>query len=223
MQSQAGDDLIERIRTHSTDDDVVGPAANDLLDELYAGYPVENLLRLLHSADNNAVRTGAWLLSELGDLAIPLMDEVSALLAHPLRQVRFFAIDVVLENGDGQDGPEIAQVLTLSRDPDDGVRWKVLGFLAAASPEQLAVGAVWLEDVQLKGLTEWLVRLEAKEFDPRDIGARLEDDDRVVRLFAAAAAARVSDAEHTNLLAHAAAVGDEEIRSFAQARLDEFQ
>ncbi|MFF5205019.1 hypothetical protein [Streptosporangium sp. NPDC000396] len=223
METQTGDDLIERIRTCSAEDNVVGPAANDLLSEFFAGYPVENLGRLLHSGDEKVVRTGAWLLSELGDLAVPLMGEVPALLAHPLRQVRFFTIEVVLVNGDAQDGPVLAQVLTLSRDPDAAVRWKVLGFLAAASPEQLAAGAEHLEDVQLKELTEWLVRLETEEFDPRDVVARLEGDDRVARLFAAAAAVRLSDEEDTNLLAHAATVEDEEIRSFALEQLDKFQ
>lgn len=32
MDTQPGDDLIERIRLHPDDDAVVGPAANDLLD-----------------------------------------------------------------------------------------------------------------------------------------------------------------------------------------------
>ncbi|GGO77898.1 hypothetical protein [Nonomuraea cavernae] len=218
MQTQAGDDLIGTILTHSADDDVLGPAANDLLDEFFTGYSVENLGRLLHSGDDKAVQTGAWLLSELGDLAGPLMAEVPELLAHPLPRVRFYTIDAVLMNGDAQDGPIIAQTLTLTRDPDEAVRWKVLGFLATASTEQLSAGAACLEDVQLKELTEWLVRLETEEFDPRDVLVRLEGNDRVARLFAAAAAAGDAD-----LLAHAATVEDEEVRSFAQGQLEHFQ
>ncbi|MGN9843088.1 hypothetical protein ACTMTI_33685 [Nonomuraea sp. H19] len=220
MQTQAGDDLIERIRAHSLDGVIVGPAANDLLSELYGGYPVENLVRLLHSGDDAAVRTGTWLLSELEDLAAPMMDEVPALLAHPFRQVRFYAIEVVLVNGDAQHGPTIARVMNLSTDYDAGVRWKVLGFLAAATTDQLAAGASNLEAGQVKELAEWLVRLDTEELDPRDVLARLEGPDPTARLFGAAAAARLSD-EDPSLLEHAATAEDEEIRSFAELRLSQ--
>ncbi|MEV2272752.1 hypothetical protein [Nonomuraea africana] len=215
MQTQAGDDLIERIRVHSADDAVVGPAANDLLSELFEGYPVENLGRLLHSGDDGAVRTGTWLLSELGDLAAPMMSDVPDLLAHPLRHVRYYAIEVVLVNGDVQHGPTIAQVMNMSGDPDSAVRWKVLEFLASATADQLVAGGAFLGAGQVRDLTEWLIRYEIEEPDPRDIVARLEGHDPVTRLFAAAAAARLSD-EDTSLLEHAATVADEEIRSFAE-------
>ncbi|GAA3211081.1 hypothetical protein [Nonomuraea helvata] len=222
MQTQAGDDLIERIRTHSADDDVVGPAANDLLSELYAGYPVENLGRLLHSGDDAAVGAGIWLLSELGERAAPMMDEIPALLAHPLRRVRYFAIEVVLLCADARHGSVIAQVMNLSRDFESAVRWKVLEFLAEATDDQLAAGAAALEPGQVKELAEWLIRLdEEEEPDPRDVVARLEGPDPLARLFAAAAAAHLSDEDDPNLLQHAATADDEEISSFARQRLEE--
>ncbi|WP_449063530.1 hypothetical protein [Planomonospora algeriensis] len=216
MRTQTGDDLMARIRAHSADDAVVGPAANELLSELFAGYPVENLGRLLRSGDDAAVRTGTWLLSELGELAAPMMGEVPALLAHPLREVRFFAVEVVLENGDGRHGPVIARVMNLSGDPEEAVRWKVLQFLAAASTGQLSAGAASLGTGRVREAAEWLVRqMETGEPDLRDIAARLEGPDRATRLFAAAAAVRLSD-EEPALLEHAATVEDEEIRSFAR-------
>jgi hypothetical protein len=222
MQTQTGDDLIERVLAHADDDDVLGPAANDLLEEVFAGYPVDNLRRLLRSDAEKVVRTGAWLLSELGELAAPLADELPALLASPLRQVRFFAVETVLNAGDA-DGPLAARALALVRDGDDAVRWKVLSFLAEAGTEQLAAGAEALEDAELKELAEWLVRLDTEEIDPREVVARLEGGDRTARMFAAAAAARLSDEEDTNLLAHAATAEDEEIRSFALEQLDDLQ
>ncbi|MED7929032.1 hypothetical protein SMD20_32620 [Nonomuraea sp. LP-02] len=222
MQTQTGDDLIARVLAHANDDDVLGPAANDLLEEVFAGYPVDNLRRLLRSDEEKVVRTAAWLLSELGELAAPLADELPALLASPLRQVRFFAVEAVLNAGD-TDGPLAARALALVRDGDDAVRWKVISFLAAAETEQLAAGAEALEDAELKELTEWLVRLDTEEVDPREVVARLEGGDRTARMFAAAAAARLSDEEDTNLLAHAATAEDEEIRSFALEQLDDLQ
>ncbi|WP_433435661.1 hypothetical protein [Nonomuraea sp. CA-141351] len=221
MQTQTGDDLIERIRTHPADDDIVGAAANDLLSELYAGYPVENLDRLLHSDDAVVVGVGAWLLSELVELAAPMMDEVPALLSSPIRSVRYDAIAVVLENADERHGPIIAQVMNLSRDPESGVRWKVLEFLTEASIEQLEAGASCLPPGQIKELAEWLILQDGEEPDPGGIIIRLEAGDPVTRLFAAAAAASLADEENTDLLEHAAMVEQEEIRSFAQERLSE--
>ncbi|MFI7129036.1 hypothetical protein ACIBQ1_25260 [Nonomuraea sp. NPDC050153] len=218
MQTQAGDDLIQRIRAHSHADDVVGPAANDLLSELYEGYPVGNLAGLLHSGDDSAVRTATWLLSELGELAAPMMDEIPALLAHPSAQVRFYAVEVVLVNGEARHGPTIAQVINLSTDYDTGVRWRVLGFLAAASTDQLVAGAANLAAGPVKELAEWLIRLDFEEPDPREVLARLEGPDPTARLFAAAAAGRLSE-EDTGLLEHAVNAEDEEIRTFAQSWL----
>ncbi|WP_345559674.1 hypothetical protein [Nonomuraea rosea] len=221
MQPQAGEDLIERILAHPADGDVVGPAANDLLSELYAGYPVENLTRLLHSGDDQLVPTATWLLSELGELAEPLIDEVPPLLSSPVRSVRYDAIGVVLDNADERHGPIIAQVMNLSRDPESGVRWKVLEFLAEASIEQLRAGASSLPPGQIKELAEWLILQDDEEPDAAGIVIRLEAGDPVTRLFAAAAAASLSDGENTSLLEHAALVEEEEIRSFAQERLSE--
>jgi hypothetical protein len=223
MQTRTGDDLIERILTHPADDDVMGPAANDLLSELYAGYPVENLGRLLHSDDEKVLGTGAWLLSELSELAAPMMDEVPALLSSPIRNVRYHATAVALENADERHGPVIAQVMNLSRDPESAVRWKVLEFLTEASLEQLEAGASCLPAGQVKELAEWLILQDGEEPDLAGIVIRLDAGDPVTRLFAAAAAASLSDEGDTNLLEHAAMAGEEEIRSFAQERLTELR
>ncbi|TMR98697.1 hypothetical protein [Nonomuraea basaltis] len=223
MQTQAGEDLIERILAHPADGDLVGSAANDLLSELYAGYPVEKLTRLLHSGDDRILPTATWLLSELAELAAPLMDEVPPLLSSPIRTVRYDAIAVVLEIADERHGPIIAQVMNLSRDPESAVRWKVLDFLSEASVDQLEAGASSLPSGQIKELTEWLILQDTEEPDLPGIVIRLEEGDPVTRLFAAAAAASLSDKEDTNLLEHAAMVEEEEIRSFAQQRLSELR
>ncbi|MFI9557200.1 hypothetical protein [Nonomuraea endophytica] len=223
METHAGDALIERIRTHAADDDIVGPAANDLLGELYAGYAVENLSRLLHSDDEAVVGTGAWLLAELAEFAAPMMEEIPALLSHRNRIVRYYATAVVLENADERHGPVIAQVIAQSQDPESAIRWKVLEFLTESSVEQLEAGASCLPPGQLRDLTEWLVLQEDEEPDTSGIITRLAASDPVTRLFAAAAATSLSDPDDMSLLEHAARAEDEEIRSFAGERLSELR
>jgi hypothetical protein len=219
MQTRTGDELIERIRAHSTDDAVVGPAANDLLDELYRGYPVENL-RVLLQGDEPSARTGAWLLSELGERAAPLLDDVAVLLAHRHRNVRFFAVDVVLENAGGDDGPLIARTINLITDPESAVRWKVLGFLADATTEQLMAGAAHLPPGRLADLARWLIGYDTGEPDRAEVAAGLSAPDPLTRLFAVAVAARLAE-EDTALLEQAAAAADEEVRTFARERLED--
>ena len=156
MQTQTGDDLMARILARPVDDQVRGQAANDLLNELFGGYPVENLRALLHSGDDDAVQTGAWLLSELGEQAAPLLEEVPTLLAHPRLQVRFFAVEFVLLAADERHAGIIAQALALSRASDSAIRWKVLHFLAMASTEQLMAGLSRLDDPEVGRLTAGL-------------------------------------------------------------------
>ncbi|MEV1238976.1 hypothetical protein AB0L53_42860 [Nonomuraea sp. NPDC052129] len=220
MQTQTGDDLIERIRTHPADDEIMGEAANDLLSELYAGYPVENLARLLHSGEEVVVGVASWLLSELAELAAPMMDELPALLSSPVRNTRYNAITVALASTDGRHGPILAQVINLSLDPDRAIRWKILEFLTEASIEQLEAGASCLPPGQLKELVEWLILQDEEESDRTGIVIRMEEGDPLTRLFAGAAAASLSHKDDTDLLAHAAMARDEAIRSFAQTRLE---
>ncbi|GAA2206671.1 hypothetical protein GCM10009850_021290 [Nonomuraea monospora] len=223
MPTQAGEELIDRILAHPGDGDLVGPAANDLLSELYAGFPVENLTRLLHSGDDRILPTATWLLSEIPGMAAPLIGEVPALLASPIRGVRYDAIEVVLENAGERDGPVIAQVIGLSHDPESAVRWKVLEFLTEASIEQLQAGAASLPPGQLKELTEWLILQDGEDPDLPGVVIRLEEGDPVTRMFATAAAASLSSEGDVNLLMHAVMVEEEEIRAFAQERLSELR
>lgn len=222
MQTQTGDDLMARILARPADDQVLGQAANDLLNELFGGYPVENLRALLHSGDDDAVQTGAWLLSELGEQAAPLLEEVPALLAHPRLQVRFFAVEFVLLAADERHAGIIAQALALSRASDSAIRWKVLHFLAMASTEQLMAGLSRLDDPEVGRLTAGLVASDTEDPDPGEIVAGMEGDDPVARLFAAAIAVRMAE-DDPALLFHAARVRDEEISSFAQWQLRRFQ
>ncbi|MEU1389588.1 MULTISPECIES: hypothetical protein [unclassified Nonomuraea] len=222
MQTQTGDDLMARILARPADDEARGQAANDLLNELFDGYPVENLRVLLRSGDDDAVQTGAWLLSELGEPAEPLLDEVPGLLAHPRAQVRFFAVEFVLLAADERHADVIAQTLALSRAADTAIRWKVLHFLAMASTEQLMAGLSRLADPEVGRLTAGLVASDTEDPDPGEVVAALEGDDPVARLFAAAIATRMAE-DDPALLRLAARVGDEEVGSFAQWQLMRLQ
>jgi hypothetical protein len=210
-----GDELVGLLRSPDLAADDADPMANELLKEFLGGYPLTHVTALLDSGVPRAVKAGAWICSELGQRAAPLMDEIGELLHHEMKYVRFFAIDAVLAAATPQDGPVVARAIELISDADGAVRWKALLLLARAPEEQLNAAVPHLKNEAQKGLTAWLVAGAA----PNDIRSRLQGRQPLVRLFAAAAAARTASQDPSSLVA-AAATEDDEVASFAREQLD---
>jgi len=178
---------VERISHGATDGD-----ANELLAEVYNGYPVTNLRQLLHSEEENAIKAGVWIASELGEIARPLLSEISRLLRHSLRYVRFCALDAVLLIAFATDGEVIAEAIRLLDDADEAVRWKTMHFLSKATPNQLRSSLPYTTDIRMAALVKWLLdATSARRLS--DVLAAIDDPERRKRFVAAAAAARMSD------------------------------
>jgi hypothetical protein len=218
--TERGDELVRILWTGSEDPDRLEEAQLELLHEISEGYPVEGVRRLLASDRPAVVRAGAWVASELGTRACPLVGDMASILDSSDTHARFFAVDVVLLCGSEQHGQMIARVIELVDDPAQPLRWKALQFLTNAAPAQLATGSRQLQSNQLRALTEWLVHSSAIT----DVGAaaeRLIDHDRATRLFAVAAMARKAIARLDPApLVDAVAVVDQEVAAFASWQLD---
>jgi hypothetical protein len=197
-----------------------GRAANDLLAEVFRGYPAENLSRLIRSDNHRAVEAGAFVVSELGVKAAPVLGDVEFLLGHQSRNARFGAIDATLAAASRDDGPIIAKAVMLVADPDQAVRWKALRFLAQATRDQLEAAGPCLEDGHVADLVRWMSAAGDKRAYLSEILDRLEDHDKRTRMFAAAAAGRVAAADRTGI-ERAAASHDPEVRSFAESVLSQ--
>ena len=204
-----GDALVERICQGGN-----GEAARDLIIEVAAGYPVANLRRLFESDQDDAVKVGAWIASELGERVVPVLSDVSRLLRHRLRYVRAFALDAVLVAASPHNGDVIAEAVRTVDDEDAGVRWKALHFLSRASVQQLRACVRYLTDIRYAALVRWLLETTSNA-QVAEINERIHDVSGSKRRFAAAAAARL---EHATLvpLEHAAESEDAEISSFAR-------
>jgi hypothetical protein len=208
------DQLLEEILAGANDS-----AANQLLTEFLRGYPIARLRLLLQSDEESALRAGAWIASELGKKIAPLVDEVSRMLSHSSRYVRFFLLDALLGGATNEDGQAIARAVLLIRDPDRAVRWKVLNFLARAPRENLAAAVPYLGSALIARSLTWLLEADDAPRDRNEVLAKLGDHDPVVRMFAAAAAARLGQVE-LHSLEHAAGSTDPEVRSFAEEQLE---
>lgn len=210
--TQRGDGLLARVLEDGDD-----ASANELLDEFFAGYPVERLRLLLGSNVDHAVRAGAWIASELGSRIEPLIDDVAKLLHHGSRYVRFFALDSILMGAGPTSAAPLAAAVGLVEDSDPAVRWKAMGFLTNASREQLAASARHLGRSRLGDSVRWLLQSVASR-NSQAIESSLQGKAVVPRLFAAVAAARLAPTD-PSALRRAAKIDDEEVRSFATERL----
>ena len=90
------------------------------------GYPVEKLIPLLRSDDDEIVTAGAFLAEELGAKAAPLMLDLTRLLGHRARWVRSDMLDAVLAAATIGDGRSIAQAVALVNDSEQTVRKRLL-------------------------------------------------------------------------------------------------
>jgi hypothetical protein len=214
VSSRSGDELIELLLAGQVSPEEEGQAANDLLREVQCGYPAQNLGRLIHSESIKAVANGAFVVSELGAHAAPILDEVDFLLGHPLREARFDALDAALTAASAEHGAILAKAVMLIADADQAVRWKALNFLANSTQDQLTAAVPYLEDRHVADLLTWLASAGSDPASLPEIRSRLRAPDKVTRMFAAAAAARVVGTSRQGL-EDAATSDDPDIRHFA--------
>jgi hypothetical protein len=147
------------------------------------------------------------------------MNELFRLLNHPLRYVRFFILDAVLDSTANEHGEVVARAIMLIRDPDEAMRWKALGFLAYATKDQLSSALTYLDNQGDSTLLAWLLRTGITQTDMQEIITRLNDPDSLTRMFAVAAAARLG--QHNSVpLEHAANSTDSDVSAFAKDELE---
>lgn len=200
------DELADKVSRGVAD----GREVNELLSQFFSGYPLDKLRPLLHSQSKRTAEDATWLASELGSLGASLLDEVPRLLGHPLRGVRFDALDVVLVNATADHGALLADAVLLISDPDRAVRWQALQFLARATDEQLAASVSCQREEGTAALTAWLLGPPP----PEEIIARLKAPGRLTRSFAAVATARTYHLDPMPLQ-RAAEATDREVSTFA--------
>ncbi|MQA94586.1 MAG: hypothetical protein GEV11_07990 [Streptosporangiales bacterium] len=209
-----GEELVGLLATPGLGRDEIGRAANELLSALFAGFPVTALVPLLRSENTEAVKAGAWLVSELGEGAAPVIGEIAALLAHPQAYVRHFALDAVITATTEADGELIAGGIRLVDDPNPGVREKVIRLLSVIPAARLAAALPHLIGDTGHELTTWLLREAEHPEEAAGATARLESADPAERRFAAALALRIAD-HNDEPLARAAEASDPDIASLA--------
>lgn len=212
---ERGDDLLARIldgeKTDSGGDEA--HLANELLKECWRGYPIELIRDLLWSDVESAVKSGAFIASELAELSHPLLSDIEPLINHQNRSVRGDAIDAVNLAATVDDGEIVAHAIEHITDNERPVRWRAFRLLAASKRERLEAARGFVQDIGVKEALRSALDEEVT-VSSDEIRSRLADQSQLVRLFGLLGAARISNLRADDLLA-AAETDEEEVRTFA--------
>lgn len=210
--------LITKLLSGSRSGEVDSRLIYELLTQYQRGSPVESLQLLLSSSDERLVAEGAWIASELPEEGKPLLCEVSTLLGHSSKSVRFWALDCILLWASPLNGNELASAVALVDDNESAVRWKAMGFLSMASREQLQAaldkcGAMVDAMSLFVGELKWLLGSESK--DSRHVSDEIKSVRPLRRRVAAAAAVRMARNGELGSLNTAIYSNDPDIAQFA--------
>lgn len=210
-ETKHGDELLAEILAG----DETG-LSNDLLNEIFDGYPVKKIAPLLRSDRESAVKAGVWIASELTERAArPLLGDLLPLLYSPSVFVKCYAVEAVEMAATGEDGEILARAIALIDDGDERVRRRAFNLLAQADHDQLVGAVSHMADGDLKRAVQRLLDDEAQPVDRGELLDRLGVPGRTDRLFALATAVRTREHD-SDVLITATKSEDEEIRSFAE-------
>lgn len=190
--------------------------SNDLLNEIFDGYPIQKIAPLLRSDRESAVKAGVWIASEMTERAArPLLGDLLPLLDSPSVFVKCYAVEAVEMAATGEDGEILSRAIALIDDEDERVRRRAFSLLAQADRDQLVGAVSKTVDEGLKVAIQQLLDDEERPAGRVELLDRLGLPDRMDRLFALAASVRTRQHDPQTLIA-ATESRDEEIKSFAE-------
>lgn len=198
----------------------VGALQNRLLREYQRGYPLENLLPLLHSNDERSVYTGMFVASELGMKGKPLLNDVFPHLKDPDKWIKGMTLDCILMWAEPSNRVELGSGVGVLEDAEPANRWSAMNYLALLPREKLQGALSYWEatnpaSAHSHGL-RWLLSGDATS--PERVIAALQDKDRVMRMYGVVAAARMSTHNKEPLLC-ASRIDDPDVKHFSDSSI----
>jgi hypothetical protein len=215
--SDRGDRLVSEIISDPDDASRKG-VVNDLLMEFNRGYSLENLKALMRHENHSVAAIGAWIASELPDAAPELLNDAVALLAHPDRKVRFYALGVVRLADGGERNRQYIHLIKALEDRDSAVSKQALFLLSRIGEVgHLATARQHFESREptsfhSKGLN---ILADARSASSDDVQGLLKSPDPLQRKYGLAVAERLYG-DHPELLDLAEMNVDQDIGGLAK-------
>jgi hypothetical protein len=192
--------------------------SNDLLNEFFRGYPIDNLVKLLRSDDKRVVQNGAWIASELARDAKPILRYLIPLFDSPDMRVRYYCVETALTAATDEDGEVMGSAILRIADDERPVRRVTFELMARADRLPLLAGVPYIKDSGIVALLEWVLEIESESRGDDEIAAWLHESDGLGRLFAVVAAARVYR-RNPHYLQLAASLSESDAQSLAASEL----
>lgn len=215
LNMQRANELVRRLSLGEGS----GPDQYELLQQVFAGYPIMRLQPMVDAADLTSVRTSASIIAEAGEGANWAGELIDRLLRHEDEKVRYYAIQAVLGSGSVLLAKQAATALALLGDESGPVRRSAMRLLAYSPEDQLRAALEFL-DATWRARVSSVMAPDASDSSGAD--AQKAPRGRVDRLVALALAIRNADVD-MSALRSAAVSDDEEIRDLAQQELIIFE
>lgn len=215
------DEMIELLLDPQSDA-MDGRVVNDLLSEVGRGYPIESLRRLFVPT---AFGDAAFLVSELGEKARPLINDIALLIEQGGPRVRGDAISALSMCTTWEDGWAVSKVVTGLGDQHEGVRWITSRALRYMESKTLHAGLEYLKREQPNSVyAQFKNVFQLLERRPENATATLQrlliHDDEIARRFAAAMAVRPRLFIDRAFVALAESSPDTEVAEIARDAID---
>jgi hypothetical protein len=190
--------------------------AYQLLQEYFAGFPVETLRPLLGNNDSMVRRAAVWVASELGRNAQSLIRDAVPLINDNDRYIRYHALEIVMVCSFGENVHEFVHVVRALESDDEVIRVLAMRLVSNAHDQQLEAAvrrASSLGPLCERHETCLSDLLEAERVTPLDIVALLDHEQPLARRYGAIAAKRLSH-NFPAVLDHALSNADPDVRQF---------
>ena len=194
-----------------------GRLSNDLLSAFHGGYPIENLKLLINSDLLNARGTAAFIATELGLKAAPLLEDIASLLEMPTARARYDALEALWKCSTFKDGWAIGAVLRCLEDPWPSVRAGAIDAIRLADRKVLLAGFKYLKtEYPTTIYTEFgSAFLRAERGKIEVLESLIDHEDPIARRFGVGLATRPRLVVDEARLQTAMKSSDEEISEFA--------
>lgn len=214
MANQRGNELVDDLLANPEEFDRRG-RSYDLLQEYFHGFPLETLRPLLKNRDALVQRAAAFVGSELGKKAAPLVDDFVPLISSGNRYLAYHAMEVLVVCARGALADRFSHVLKALECDDEVLRALAMRLVSRADLAQIgaaasALGAARLDAAHDRGL---FVLRQADQATAEGVEALLDAPWPLDRKYGGIAARRLALSQPA-LVERAALSEDTEVRRF---------
>lgn len=185
-----------------------------LLQTYFDGYPIETLRPLLQSDNESINRAATFVISELGDQACDLLDEVIPLLSRKNRRIKCEVLESIMVCSTGEKAKHFIHIAQSLEREEKVVRKLAMRFVYRASSSQIKAVLKLLKPSSLhyKGLSKLL---KSSALTINEITDMLRSNEALLRRYATIIAIKNSD-QNSELIKDSVLNSDQDILEFIQ-------